>query len=131
MTDHAERVRRSYEAFAQGDLKGAFEPMGEDIVWHEAEGLPHAGVYEGLGAVRRAVFDVMPEWWETFSAEPEEVLGLGDHVVALGRYRGRAKATGAALDAPFAHVWTFREGRAVLFRQYTDTSAWLRALGLA
>ena len=59
---------------------------------------------------------------------PDEVIGLGDDVVVLGRYTARAKATGAPLDVPFAHVWRFRDGRAVRFHQFTDTRGWVDAL---
>jgi uncharacterized protein len=128
MTDYAELVRSSYEAFERGDLEGALAPMDEEIVWHEAEGLPHGGVYEGLAAVREAVFGPTASWWDDFAARPDEVVGLGDHVLVLGRYTARARATAAVLDAPFAHVWTFRDGRAVRFRQYTDTRGWVVAL---
>ena len=49
-------------------------------------------------------------------------------VVVLGRYTARAKGTGAPLDVPFAHVWRFRDGRAVRFHQFTDTRGWVEAL---
>ena len=125
-----EAVRSSYEAFGRGDLDGALAMMDEEIVWHQAQGLPHGGVYHGLPAVRAAVFDPLDEeWWEEFKADPSEVIGLGDDVVVLGRYTARAKATGAPLDVPFAHVWRFRDGRAVRFHQFTDTRGWVEALG--
>jgi uncharacterized protein len=86
-------------------------------------------VYRGLPAVRAAVFDPLDEeWWENFKADPEEVLGLGDDVVVLGRYTARAKHSGAPLDVPFAHVWRFRDGKAVRFHQFTDTRGWVDAL---
>ena len=37
-------VRSSYEAFGRGDLDGALAMMDEDIVWHQAQGLPHGGL---------------------------------------------------------------------------------------
>jgi ketosteroid isomerase-like protein len=127
-----EAVRASYEAFGRGDLDGALAMMDADIEWHQAQGLPHGGVYQGLAAVRAAVFDPLDaEWWEDFRADPDEVMALGDDVVVLGRYTARAKATGAALDVPFAHVWRFRDGRAVRFHQFTDTRGWVAALGVA
>jgi ketosteroid isomerase-like protein len=122
-------VRRSYEAFSRGDLDGALSMMDEDIVWHQAQGLPHGGVYEGLATVRAAVFDPIDEqWWEGFDAVPSEVLDGDDHVVVLGRYTAKAKGTGRTLDVPFAHVWRFRDGKAVRFHQFTDTRGWTDAL---
>ncbi len=47
----------------------------------------------------------------------------------IGRYTARAKATGRTLDVPFAHVWRFRDGRAVRFHQFTNTRGWVEALG--
>ena len=38
------------------------------------------------------------------------------------------KDTGVELNAPFAHVWTFRGDKAVRFQNFTDTANWLHAL---
>ena len=131
MADLAAAVRRSYEAFARGDLDGALEMMDAGIVWHQAQGLPHGGTYHGLAAVRAAVFDPLDEaWWDDFAATPTEIAAGADHVVVLGRYTARAKRTGAPLDVPFCHVWRFRDGRAVRFDQFVDTHGWRAALGV-
>ena len=42
--------------------------MDEDIVWHQAQGLPHGGVYHGMPAVRAAIFDPLDEAGGTTSA---------------------------------------------------------------
>ena len=122
-------VRASYDAFSSGDLEGALGMMSEDIVWHQAQGLPHGGTYHGLAAVRAAIFDPLDEqWWDGFDARPSEIIGMDDHVVVLGRYTATAKGSGAPLDVPFAHVWRFADGRAVRFHQFTDTRGWTDAL---
>lgn len=122
-------VRRSYAAFARDDMDGVVGDMHPDIVWHQAQGLPHGGVYHGLAEVRRNVFDPLDrDWWSEFTAEPEDFLDAGDEVVVLGRYRGVAKETGKKLDVPFVHVWTLEDGRAVRFRQFLDTAGWVEAL---
>ena len=127
---NVEAVRSSYEAFARHDLDGALAMMDDDIVWHQAQGLPHGGTYHGLATVRENVFAPLAEsWWEEFAAAPEEIIGLGDDVVVLGRYTARAKATGNPLDVPFCHVWRFRDGKAVRFHQFVDTHGWREALG--
>jgi ketosteroid isomerase-like protein len=123
-------VRRSYEAFARDDLDAVVADMHDEIEWHQAQGLPHGGVYHGLPAVRRAIFEPLDEeWWDEFSADPSEFLEAGADIVVLGRYRGRAKETGKTLDVPFAHIWTFSGGKAVRFRQFLDTAGWVEALG--
>ena len=104
-----EAVHKSYEAFNRGDLAAALAMMDDGIVWHQAQGLPHGGVYNGLAAVRASVFDPIEDaWWEDFRADPDEVIGLGDDVVVIGRYTAKAKQTGNPLDVPFAHLWRFR-----------------------
>jgi ketosteroid isomerase-like protein len=122
-------VRRSYEAFARGDLDGVVANMDDGIEWHQAQGLPHGGTYRGLAEVRANVFDPLDrDWWAEFSAEPEQFIDAGDEVVVLGRYRGAAKGTGKRLDVPFVHVWTMRDAKAVRFRQFLDTRGWVEAL---
>jgi|SRR5579884_820885 len=124
-----ELVRRSYDAFARGDLDAVLADLADDVEWQQAQGLPHGGTYRGRDAVRRNIFDPLDaEWWEEFSAEPSEFLDAGDEIVVLGRYRGRAKGTGKQLDVPFVHVWTVRGGEAVRFRQFLDTRGWVEAL---
>jgi ketosteroid isomerase-like protein len=122
-------VRRSYDAFARGDLDGVLADMHPEIEWHQAQGLPHGGRYSGVAEVRRNIFDPLDEeWWDEFSAAPEEFLDAGDEVVVIGRYRGVAKGTGKELYVPFVHVWTVRGEKAVRFRQFLDTAGWVAAL---
>jgi ketosteroid isomerase-like protein len=122
-------VKRSYDAFAVGDMDGVLGDMAPDIEWHQAQGLPHGGYYRGLDEVKRNIFDPLDEqWWDEFSAVPDEFLDAGEHVVAIGRYRGVAKHTGKVLDVPFVHIWTLRDGKAVRFRQFLDTAGWVAAL---
>jgi uncharacterized protein len=103
--------------------------LDPEVEWHQAQGLPHGGLYRGRDAVSRNVFEPLDaEWWSEFSAVPDEFLDAGEQVVALGRYRGTAKATGKLLDVPFVHVWTLRDGRATRFRQFLDTAGWVEAL---
>ena len=129
MASPTEIATRSYRAFARDDLDAVLADMHPEIEWHQAQGLPHGGLYQGLDEVRRNVFDPLDrDWWQEFVVEPEEFLESGAQVVVLGRYRGVAKGTGKALDVPFVHVWTFRDGLAVRFRQFLDTAGWVEAL---
>jgi ketosteroid isomerase-like protein len=124
-------VQRSYASFEDGDLDAVLADMHPDIEWHQAQGLPHGGFYRGVDEVRRNIFEPLDaEWWDEFTAKPDEFLDAGDQIVVLGRYRGIAKGTGKELDVPFVHVWTVRDGRAVRFRQFLDTAGWVEALAV-
>ena len=59
--------------------------------------------------------------WDGFQVAPDELVGDGGSIVALGHLSGTYKATGKSFLAPFAHAWKFRDGRAVSSIQYTDT----------
>ena len=57
-------------------------------------------------------------------AEPERFLDLADgRLLVTGRYRGRGKQGGAALDAAFAHLIAIDQGRIKSLEQFTDTRA--------
>jgi uncharacterized protein len=122
-------VRESYSAFARGDLDAVLALLHDDVEWHQAQGLPHGGLYRGVDEVRRHVFEPLGrEWWAEFAARPDELIDGGDEVVVLGRYLGIGKATGRRLDVPFVHVWSLRDGKAWRFRQFLDTHGWMEAL---
>jgi len=124
-----EIVRRSYVAFARGDLDGVLGDMDPAIEWHQAQGLPHGGLYRGLDEVRANIFDPLDDqWWDDFSAVPDEFLDAGDQVVVVGRYRGVGKQTRKQLDVPFVHIWTLQGEKAIRFRQFLDTAGWVEAL---
>jgi uncharacterized protein len=126
---NVEIARRSYVAFEADDMDAVLADMHDEIVWEQAQGLPHGGVYHGLAEVRRNVFEPLDaEWWSEFHAVPHQFVDGGDEIVVIGRYTGRAKETGRELDVPFVHVWTLADGKAVRFRQFLDTAGWNTAL---
>lgn len=122
-------VKGLYDAFARGDaaaVLGAFDP---GIEWREAEGFLYAdgNPYRGPQAVAEGVLQRLGSDVEHFTVSPERFVEAGDTVLVEGRYRGRMKATGRAVDAQFAHVWQVRNGKVVRFQQYTDTRQWADA----
>ena len=86
-------VARSYEAFARGDMDAVLADMHPDIEWHQAQGLPHGGLYRGVDEVRRRVFDPLDrDWWAEFVVTPEQFLDAGEDVVVVPAHRDRTLA---------------------------------------
>jgi len=126
-------IRGLYDGFAAGDVAAVLGAMSPDIVWNEAENFPYAdgNPYVGPDAIAQGVFARCIGEWDGFTVTIDEILDAGDTVVALGRYSGTYKATGAPIDAQLAHVWRIEGGKAARFQQYADTAQVARATGAA
>lgn len=124
--ERVQLVERLYDAFGSGDM-GTVAELIADTDWHEADGMPYGGRYQGATQVFENIFVKIANDVEGFSAKPDELLPAGDdRVLALGRYTGMGKK--AAVDAAFAHVWTVRHGKIVKFVQYADTHKYRQAM---
>jgi uncharacterized protein len=119
-------VRRLYDARGAPDI--IRQVLAPDIRWEVVEGFPYSGVYVGLDDVLRHFFGRLFQAFESFVAVGTEFFESGDRVIALGSYTGRAKATGKAFTARFAHVWTLQGGQIVRLQQCADTVQVTRAL---
>src|SRR3954463_11737329 len=124
MQGQSDVIRGIYEAFARGDVAGVMSKLAPELVWTEAENFVYAdrNPYLGPKAVLDGIFMRLATEWDGFSVTPAEIVEAGDTVIARGRYRATYKATGAAVDAQFVHVWKMRDGQAVMFQEYTDTA---------
>ncbi len=124
-----EIARASYAAFARHDTAAVLADLDPEIEWIQAQGLPHGGTYHGIDEVRHNIFDPLDrDWWDGFTADPDEFIDAGDQVVVLGRYRALAKQSRRRLDVPYVHVWTIADGKVTRFRQFLDTAGWNAAL---
>ncbi|MBI3440058.1 MAG: nuclear transport factor 2 family protein [Proteobacteria bacterium] len=131
MSSNADVVRGMYAAFQRGDIPTVLAAMAPDIVWNEAEGFPYAdkNPYVGPEAILQGVFARLGGEWDGFSVKEEQLIDAGDTIVTLGRYGGAPKVTGKKINAQFAHVWRFKNGKVVGFQQYTDTLQAAQAMG--
>jgi ketosteroid isomerase-like protein len=120
-------VQTLYRAFADNDGATIGGLLAADLVWIEAESGPYAdrNPYNGPGAVFEGIFARIGADYAGFVVTPVTYISSGDRVVALGRYTGTNRATGEALDAQFAHVFTVVGGKITGFQQYTDTAQWV------
>ena len=124
-----ELVRRIYEVWEKGEVGESF--LAEDVEWiNPADALEpgtRTGV-EGFAAAMGSVFGV----WEELRVEPDRLEEVGSKVLMIGQIRGRARrAAGIEVSQPHAHLWTFRDGKAVRFRWFSSGEQALEALGPA
>ena len=128
---NVQRLKRFYEEAARGKWSAALDLLDPLVEWVEpnVRGLWFRGTHLGVDAVFREVIKPTLDHVSEFCVDIEQFFPVGDHIIALGQFRGRGKQTGKELNAPTAHIWTFRADKAVRFEAYQDIPRWLEALG--
>jgi ketosteroid isomerase-like protein len=122
-----ETVRGGYEAFNSGHPEGVLERLAAEVEWVEpGGGHAPAGTFTSPQSVGEEVFPPVGEYFEEFTAEPENFDDQGDTIVVTGRFKGRAKS-GAELDARFEHVYEMEGGKIKRLENNVDQDAWSAA----
>ncbi len=126
MLSNTEVSERLYAAFADHDGAALLSAMHPGFV-----GVVSAGMPLGVGGRHDGRETMLVEVWgpvfSSYDVAPiaDELLDSGaDRVVALGAYRGTVRATGAPVDAAFAHVLRIEDGKVRELVQITDTASW-------
>jgi ketosteroid isomerase-like protein len=125
---HLAIVQAHYAASAAGDIVGMMTHMSPQVRWTEMAGFPCAGTWVGPQAVVAHVFAVLGRDWEGYRFELQGLIDGGDHIVGVGSYHGRYRATGKDMQARVTHIWELRGGEIVAFEQFTDTLLVQRAM---
>jgi uncharacterized protein len=129
--ENVDSLRKVYAEWSKGNFRPVTDVYGPDTEWGWSEEFPglEGVVREPAAKSERAV-----RWlssWEEWRVEPEDFLASGNHVVVLCRYTGRGKGSGVDVDTHGAHLWTFREGKAIRFEVFSSRGRALEAAGLS
>ncbi len=125
---NVQRVQQMYAAFGQGNIQAILDGLAPDVTW-VADGpasLPFFGSRKGREQVAQ-FFHAVATHLEMQEFTPREFIAQGEQVVVLGYERARAVPTGRAFEGHWAHVFTFRNGQVVSFREYDNTAAIVEA----
>jgi ketosteroid isomerase-like protein len=118
-----------YEAFGRGDVEYVMSKLDPGVEWIETEAqkIPTTGRVSNPEDVLHGVFAKVPEHFESFELRPELWVESGDDVVVTGRVLARTRV-GRELNAPYAHVFSFRDGKVSRNENHHDTALWADAL---
>jgi len=113
-------ARSAYDAFGRGDLQALGELMAEDGSWLTSDELPLGGETRGRDAILGNMAQI-PNYWSSFSVEPEEFIDAGEWVVVRGTQR--AGSDSGEFESPFAHLIKFdAEGKIARGEFYADSA---------
>jgi ketosteroid isomerase-like protein len=108
-----------YGAYARGDFELSLSYLDPEIEFSQPAEEPGAGTYHG----HEGVVEAMTKWtgaWDDYRVEVEELVDLGEHVLARTRHHGRGKGSGAEVEQQIFQLWTLRDGKIVRARMYYD-----------
>ncbi len=128
--EDVELVRRSYEAFASGDIDAALGFFDEDGVFVSRFGGMEGRRYRGAAGIRQYAADI-DEAWSSFERELEELVEVGEAVLAVLRIKGVSKLTGIPLEERTGLAYWVRDGKIVRMVSYPSVDAAREALGVS
>ena len=125
-----EIVRRYYAAWNAGGLDAARTFWSEDFEWHDAPGMPDAGVYRGAEA-SVAHFRDLEEVLGTMEVHLERLLSARDEVFVLLHVHLDAPRGELALEGPIFETVRIEKGKISRICLFLDEQAALEAAGLS
>ena len=127
--DNVKTIQAVYEAFGRGDVETILQGCAPNIQWHSGgtrEDFPVFGPRSGIEGVKSFFKDV-PENNQFSLFEPRDFFANGDKVVVTGHYTMTQKKTGKPVDSDWAHIFTFKGGKCVAWRELNDSTAFYKA----
>ena len=126
--DNVKTIQAVYEAFGRGDIATILDVLTDDVDWaSEADSteVPWWGVRHGKAEVAD-FFTQLGTEMEVEEFTPLAIIGDGDVVLTVARYRAKSRTNGKAATMNLHHHWTFRDGKIAYYRGAEDTLATLR-----
>ena len=121
-----EIVRGAYDALATRQLHKIVQLAAPEIEIEQSTDLAWGGRYRGVAGLQQFVVRITQHVDSVMT--PAWFIDAGDQVVAVGRTRGVARATGQPFDVAAVHVWTLRGGKIAAFAAFVDHPTMMAAL---
>ena len=128
--DNVKTIQAVYEAFSRGDLPAILDTLTDDVDWASdasSNEVPWWGVRHGKDAVTD-FFVQLAGGTETQEFTTLELIGEGDTVLTIVRYRVKSRTTGREAEMLLHHYWKFRDGKIAYYRGAEDTLLTLRTV---
>src|SRR4051812_43601918 len=117
--ENVEIVRRVLGNYGDQDTEKMLADVHADLeIDYSASNAPDASVYRGQEATRAFVQGRFEDFEERSFEATELIDAPPNAVVALGRMRGRGRASGVGVEADSVTVWTLRQGKVSRIKLY-------------
>jgi ketosteroid isomerase-like protein len=122
---NVEIVANAIQGSIDGDWPRAMEPLDEGVRVYPSR---PTGVFKGPVGVKQAGLR-WREMWTDSRIEIEELIDVGDQVIAVTHEHATSPRWGTAFERQVVQVWTLRDGKVMEIRDYADREEALAATG--
>jgi ketosteroid isomerase-like protein len=128
--ENVEIVRRSFEAFARGDLDAAFADLHPDIEWCTAHDEPDQQTYRGIDGMRRFAATIEEPWEDRFAEKvtADAFIDRGDLVVVPWHGLLHGRGSGIEIEISETYVARLRDGKIVRVDEFRTREEALEAV---
>ena len=111
--DNIAILKPIYAEWDQG-IYGGENPYAPDVVLSLSPDFPDIGIEPGYQGLVEAMRYWIRAWERPFIVHADRFEDLGDDkVLVVGWWRGTSKSSGHVVKRDAAHLWKFRDGKAI------------------
>jgi ketosteroid isomerase-like protein len=126
--ENVERLRASWVIW-QSSGEPELSLLDPDVVFEDNVLPDHAGeAHRGHEGVLRAARNWLKAYERT-TIELEQIVGSGDRLVSIHRFRGKGRYSGIEDGGRYAYLWTFQDGKVIHFVSFRDSADAIEAMG--
>jgi ketosteroid isomerase-like protein len=128
--ENVEIVRRTFDAFARGDIESLLPLLDPDVEIRSLMTEAERTIYRGHKAAREwfaAVLDVFPDW----RPSPQQVRSFDDVVVVAFHVTATAAGSGIRIEQTYWHAARLRDGKVASFAFHRTEAEALAAVELS
>jgi uncharacterized protein len=128
--ENVEIVRRSFEAFARGDLDAAFAEYDPGVEWCTARDEPDQQVYRGIEGLRRFAGTIDEPWNDRFAetVSADEFIDRGDWIVVPWHGLLHGRGSGIEVEVKETYAIQLRGGKILRVDEYRTREEALEAV---
>ena len=123
MAEDLDSIRRLCEGWSRGDWTRGAELFADDVLVTTFDADGDEVELHGLAALQEWLRGFL-EHWRDVRHEYDELLDLGDRILARGRQIAEGRASGAPAEMPIYTLFVLRDGKVVEFHttRYADVA---------
>jgi uncharacterized protein len=129
--ENVERLRAALAAYNREGPEAIIALLDPDIEWIADRSDTGRATYRGREGVRKS-FEELYEGFDKLGFEVEDLIDVGDQIVALGQMTARGRSTGVEAKLPLAVVFTAgHDGKLIRYESFRNRQEALEAAGLS